>query len=288
MKYFSLIYGRCSRVESNRKTHFFSSFPSTPYNVQRTTYNIQHNGQGNPSSPFNVASNLPSQQKSASSNQMVEMAIHLETCYLGFRPIGGKIPPGHRYPQMLHVWKKKKIERERKGISSWKQTNCFLSAFSTVIADNQFSTLGIVLLAALARLSKITGISHQLKMQPVSEPKIIPVAKEDLGERIRRIDTVPLAPVKISQSDSKASKVSMVSKAAKEKPTEKPKDVSKPTKKKKKKNAIDDLFSGLFWISYPLLCTVFVWFLVLCVCVCFTGCKGCSQICISKLKIVYE
>lgn len=103
MKYFSLIYGRCSRVESNRKTHFFSSFPSTPYNVQRTTYNIQHNGQGNPSSPFNVASNLPSQQKSASSNQMVEMAIHLETCYLGFRPIGGKIPPGHRYPQMLHV-----------------------------------------------------------------------------------------------------------------------------------------------------------------------------------------
>ena len=85
----------------------------------------------------------------------------------------------------------------------------FLSAFSTVVADNQFSTLGIVLLAALARLSKITGISHQLKMQPVSESK-------------------------------------MVSKAAKEKPTEKLKDVAKPTKKKKKKNAIDDLFSGLF------------------------------------------
>ncbi|CRL30123.1 unnamed protein product [Penicillium camemberti] len=134
-----------------------------------------------------------------------------------------------------------KKEREKKV----KQTNCFLSAFSTVVADNQFSTLGIVLLAALARLSKITGISHQLKMQPVSKSKIIPVAKEDLGERIRRIDTVPLAPVKISQSDSKASKVSMVSKAAKEKPTEKLKDVSKPTKKKKK-NAIDDLFSGLF------------------------------------------
>lgn len=73
-------------------------------------------------------------------------------------------------------------------------------------------------------------------MQPVSQSKIIPVAKEDLGERIRRIDTVQLAPVKISKSDSKASKVSM----------EKLKDVSKPTKKKKKKNAIDDLFSGLF------------------------------------------
>ncbi|KAJ5415307.1 hypothetical protein N7465_004002 [Penicillium sp. CMV-2018d] len=115
---------------------------------------------------------------------------------------------------------------------------CYI-AFSTVVADNQFSTLGIVLLAALARLSKITGISHQLKMQPVSKARMIPVAKEDLGERIRRIDTVPLAP-------AKASKVSMGSKVATEKPTEKLKDGSKPTKKKKKKNAIDDLFSGLF------------------------------------------
>lgn len=95
-----------------------------------------------------------------------------------------------------------------------------------------------MLLAALARLSKITGISHQLKMQPVSKAKMIPVAKEDLGERIRRIDTVPLGPVK-------ASKASMGSKVATEKPTEKLKDGSKPTKKKKK-NAIDDLFSGLF------------------------------------------
>lgn len=136
-----------------------------------------------------------------------------------------------------------KTKRERKGYQV--ETNCFLSAFSTVVADNQFSTLGIVLLAALARLSKITGISHQLKMQTVSKSKIIPVAKEDLGERIRRIDTVPLAPVRISQSVSKASKVSMVSEVE-EKPTEKPKDVSKTTKKKKKKNAIDDLFSGLF------------------------------------------
>ncbi|CAI7583726.1 unnamed protein product [Penicillium viridicatum] len=118
---------------------------------------------------------------------------------------------------------------------------CYI-AFSTVVADNQFSTLGIVLLAALARLSKITGISHQLKMQPVSKAKMIPVAKEDLGERIRRIDTVPLAPIKAS----KASKVSMGSKVATEEPTEKLKDGSKPTKKKKKKNAIDDLFSGLF------------------------------------------
>ena len=65
--------------------------------------NIQQNGQGNPGSSFNITSNLSSQQKSASSNQMVEMAIHFETRYLGFRPIGGNIPPGHHNPQMLHV-----------------------------------------------------------------------------------------------------------------------------------------------------------------------------------------
>ena len=102
-------------------------------------------------------------------------------------------------------------------------------------------------------------------MQPVSQSKIIPVAKEDLGERIRRIDTVQLAPVKISKSDSKASKVSM----------EKLKDVSKPTKKKKKKNAIDDLFSGLFWISYPSMYSVLL-VSGFCVCV-FYGWQGMSR-----------
>lgn len=176
---------------------------------------------------------------------MVEMAIHLETRHLGFRPIGGKIPPGHACnPKMLYVWKKKR------GLPN-DQANSFLSAFSTVVADNQFSALGVVLLAVLARLSKITGISHQ-KMEPATTKSRMTVAKEDLGERIRRIDNAPLAPVKISHADSKVSRVS------KEKPTEKSaeytestedgvsKTTSKKKKKKKKKNAIDDLFSGLF------------------------------------------
>ncbi|KAJ5932715.1 hypothetical protein N7516_007204 [Penicillium verrucosum] len=140
----------------------------------------------------------------------------------------------------LSILKRATLDFARSGVISHLATiipRCYI-AFSTVVADNQFSTLGIVLLAALARLSKITGISHQLKMQPVRKSKIIPVAKEDLGERIHRIDTVPLVPVKISLSDSTAS--------AKEKPTEKLQEVSKTKKKKKNKNAIDDLFSGLF------------------------------------------
>lgn len=39
---------------------------------------------------------------------MVEMAIHLETRHLGFRPTGGKILPGDACnPKMLYVWKRK-------------------------------------------------------------------------------------------------------------------------------------------------------------------------------------
>ncbi|CAP80097.1 Pc12g04700 [Penicillium rubens Wisconsin 54-1255] len=160
----------------------------------------------------------------------------------------------------LSILKRATLDFARSGVKSHlathkrglpnDQANSFLSAFSTVVADNQFSALGVVLLAVLARLSKITGISHQ-KMEPATTKSRMTVAKEDLGERIRRIDNAPLAPVKISHADSKVSRVS------KEKPTEKSAEytestedgVSKTTskkKKKKKKNAIDDLFSGLF------------------------------------------
>ncbi|KAJ5470867.1 hypothetical protein N7530_008224 [Penicillium desertorum] len=142
----------------------------------------------------------------------------------------------------LSILKRATLDFARSGVKSHLATHviprCYL-AFSTVVADNQFSTLGIVLLAVLARLSKITGISHQ-KMEPVTKSKMTGT-KEDLGERVRRIDNAPLAPVKISHSDPK------VSKGSKERPVEKSTDgVSKTTSKKKKKNAIDDLFSGLF------------------------------------------
>lgn len=122
-------------------------------------------------------------------------------------------------------------------------TDLRLRTFSTVIADNQFSTLGIVLMAALARLSKVTGISREMKVQTAAgkAKKASPVdVKEDLGERIRRVDDAPMTrPVKASQSaDEKV--------FSKEKP-EKDRSSSKSGKKtKKKKNAIDDLFSGLF------------------------------------------
>jgi ribonuclease MRP protein subunit RMP1 len=111
-------------------------------------------------------------------------------------------------------------------------------AFSTVIADNQFATLGVVLLAALARLAKATGIDREMAVQV--QPKIkkaAPVisAKEDRGERISRKESdalsgPPQAPVSkttVKSTDDKSD--------------------AKRTKKssKRKKNAIDDLFSGL-------------------------------------------
>lgn len=113
------------------------------------------------------------------------------------------------------------------------------SAFSTVVADNQFSTLGIVLLAALARLAKITGISHEMRKPAAIKAKNDnSVAREDLGERVRRPDDSLSCSTQTSRpGDTEAS----IPKKAKEKN----RSISKIGKSKKKKNAIDDLFSGL-------------------------------------------
>jgi ribonuclease MRP protein subunit RMP1 len=77
-----------------------------------------------------------------------------------------------------------------------------------------------------------------MKIQASNSKKAILVtAKEDLGERVRRVDDV--LPVNVSGDV----------KVPKEKPKEKSEKDGAPkatSKKKKKKNAIDDLFSGLF------------------------------------------
>lgn len=113
------------------------------------------------------------------------------------------------------------------------------SAFSTVVADNQFSTLGIVLLAALARLAKITGISHDMKRPAAIKAKNdYPVAREDLGQRVQRLDDSLSRPTQTSHSGDNQASIP-------KKPKEKNRSTSKVGKSKKKKNAIDDLFSGL-------------------------------------------
>lgn len=118
-----------------------------------------------------------------------------------------------------------------------------------MVADNQFSTLGVVLLAALARLSKITGISQEMKKRSTTSKardSASAVIQEDLGERIRRVEDVSLPSVLPSVPPPVPPPVLPPSdKAGPEEKSTKDRSALKSAKKtKKKKNAIDDLFSG--------------------------------------------
>lgn len=114
-------------------------------------------------------------------------------------------------------------------------------AFSTVIAENQFSTLGIVLLATLSRFAKATGTKFEEETRPrpqVKKKTQSAPPTEDRGERVSRADigVVP-SPEQEPQMSRKKSEKSTEDKAS---------TVKKSKKAKRKKNAIDDLFSGLF------------------------------------------
>ncbi|KAK5787498.1 hypothetical protein VI817_009995 [Penicillium citrinum] len=128
-------------------------------------------------------------------------------------------------------------------LSQYLIPRCY-QAFSTVVADNQFSTLGIVLLATLARLVKATGIKFsKLARVEVKLPKNIPVRSEvDRGERIVRVDDVDVGvgvdAVSVSRQKQSSETVSQ-EKSSKEKR-------KRVKTAKKKKNAIDDIFGGLF------------------------------------------
>ncbi|KAJ5362282.1 hypothetical protein N7541_003126 [Penicillium brevicompactum] len=133
------------------------------------------------------------------------------------------------------------MEAQKQHLAAHIIPRCYV-AFSTVVADNQFSTLGVVLLAALARLSKITGISQEMKKRSTTSKARNPasaVIQEDLGERIRRVEDVSLPSVPPSA-------LPPPNKAGPEEKSTKDRSALKSAKKtKKKKNAIDDLFSSL-------------------------------------------
>ncbi|KAJ5719567.1 hypothetical protein N7493_007145 [Penicillium malachiteum] len=110
-------------------------------------------------------------------------------------------------------------------------------AFSTVVAENQFSTLGIALLAALARLAKATGADRKMVAVPKLKQKKtrVSVPSEDRGERISR-----------KEEDELPSSTKLRESSKKEKSSKKASSTKPAKKTKKKKDAIDDLFSGLF------------------------------------------
>lgn len=119
-------------------------------------------------------------------------------------------------------------------------------AFSTVVAENQFSTLGVALLAALARLTRATGADRMLNVRPESKLKkastAVPI--EDRGERINRDSSNAIVATReIDESSSKKHQ----KRFSKQERSSNMSSGTKSTKKasKRKKDAIDDLFSGL-------------------------------------------
>ena len=142
------------------------------------------------------------------------------------------------------------------GAGFGKLSDLATRAFSGVVADVQFSTLGTVLLATLAQLSKVTGIDKELKSRPqiqpkpgiVSPPRVRPVkVKEDIGEALSRNEDVPdrgqISKTKQAPQPNAEDHVPTTAKTisvSEASATAKPK-----AKKKKRENAIDDLFSGL-------------------------------------------
>lgn len=134
------------------------------------------------------------------------------------------------------------------------------SAFSTVVADGQFSTLGTVLLAALAQTKRVI---MPLPLRPRREPsvqqkKALPLTAEmhvddmdsDLGVPIRRaVEPVKEKEVLSTPSISvkKSSKRSSDAEDRETPPLAKDTAKVKKSKSKKKKsgNAIDDIFGAL-------------------------------------------
>lgn len=134
------------------------------------------------------------------------------------------------------------------------------SAFSTVVADGQFSTLGTVLLAALAQTKRVIMPlpSRPRRDLSVKQKKALPLTAEihvddiesDFGVPIRRA----VEPVKekdvLSTPSISEKKSSKRSSDAEDRETPPPaKDTTKvkksKSKKKKSGNAIDDIFGAL-------------------------------------------
>lgn len=149
-------------------------------------------------------------------------------------------------------------------------------AFSTVVADTQFSALGVVLIAALARIGKICGLPkakattvdshHSVSAGTGSEPIENHVGggtagsrglSEDMGKVVQRNAvredqrshsseevgrvSAPLNMMHALEHQCKAPKVQKTTMKEREESS----SSARPVKRRKKTNAIDDLFGGL-------------------------------------------
>jgi hypothetical protein len=143
-------------------------------------------------------------------------------------------------------------------------------AFSTVVADNQFAVLGVVVLSILADLASVLQIrldslpggsfprasvlAEEKKEEKEGEAtdkgalEATPVASEDVGEVVYRGKDTPVS-AEGSESTPSAAIDTGPAGAMKKKKKEKGKledESAVPEKKsRKKKNTIDDLFNGV-------------------------------------------
>lgn len=129
---------------------------------------------------------------------------------------------------------------------------CYL-AFSTVVADGQFSTLGMVLLATLAHLLKAAGIERKLsrasrvrKLGGVLPHEMKLSKNEDVGEVLKRDPDLLQGSSSAQMQYSPTEDTSSRGFSLEGQRTATNADDRKSKKKsRKRKDAIDDLFDGL-------------------------------------------
>ncbi|KAF5871106.1 uncharacterized protein Bfra_007619 [Botrytis fragariae] len=169
--------------------------------------------------------------------------------------------------------RKEKEERELQSLVKFIQEDvvpgCYL-AFSQLVANNQYATLGLMLMGCLARLYKVLGALRVSTAEEIAEQaevvKETPQLNEaeigeDMGEKIVR--DVPDLDVEDSQKVERTEEDDTDVKKAKPKKRKQDGEVvvpktsklassdsipAKPPKKKRKKkggDAIEDLFAGL-------------------------------------------
>ncbi|KAF7889214.1 hypothetical protein EAF00_009514 [Botryotinia globosa] len=169
--------------------------------------------------------------------------------------------------------RKEREERELQSLVKFIQEDvvpgCYL-AFSQLVANNQYATLGLMLMGCLARLYKVLGALRVLTAEEIAEqgrvvketPQLNEAEiEEDMGEKIVR--DFPVSEMEDSQKvERKEEDDTDIQKA---KPKKRKQDgevvepsssklassdstLAKPPKKKRKKkggDAIEDLFAGL-------------------------------------------
>ncbi|KAK2767900.1 hypothetical protein FQN53_006440 [Emmonsiellopsis sp. PD_33] len=157
------------------------------------------------------------------------------------------------------------VLRKMGYIRSFVVPRCYV-AFSTVVADTQFSALGVVLIASLAQVSQAVRAGESYSSSPPDTADDVmaaaPSHRVDVGEVVKRSAYTPVpvgggalaktgaggigSPLPSVEGEGKMGRTKRERSVVEGKRgEEKEKEKEKKRKKKKKGNAIDDIFGGL-------------------------------------------